>query len=57
LFEFASIPEAVEAIPTHAWLHECPSEEFPPTRHELRNALRRAERRVVELRRLLNPDE
>ena len=56
MFEFTLIPEAVDAIPTSAWLTGVRLREQPPTRQELRIALRRAEARVSNLRAQLSPE-
>lgn len=56
LFQFMFMPAAVEAVPTHTWLHDVKRDDGSQSRAQLRTALRQAERRVIELRSLLNPD-
>lgn len=50
------MPAAVEAVPTHTWLHDVKRDDGSQTRAQLQTALRQAERRVIELRSLLSPD-
>ena len=56
MFEFALIPEALNAVPTHTWLTEDGLTDRPLSRAELRAALRRAEANASRLRVQLNPE-
>jgi hypothetical protein len=56
MLDFTSIPEALDAVPSHTWLSRDDVPETSSSRSELRAALKRAEAQVSRLRAQLNPE-